>query len=98
MQITANGSGSINRDELAYLHQYFLARNYIVEPSCDTEIKLLLCINCGTKNTIPAGSSTLWQRHFVTHREMDKCRSGSFTRHKTLLLNEYNKPKIVNLI
>ena len=42
-------------------------------------MKLLLCINRGTTITIPAGSGTFWHGNFVTHREMDKCRSGSFT-------------------
>ena len=44
-----------------------------------TEMKLILCIICGTKNTIPAGFGTHWHRNFVTHREMDRWRSGPFT-------------------
>ena len=44
-----------------------------------TEMELLLCINCGTKITIPAGSGTHWHRSFVTHRETDKCRGVFFT-------------------
>ena len=66
-------------EAIAYINKYFLARNYIVESSCETEMKLILCIICGTKITISAGSSTLWHRNFVTHRETDKFCNGSFT-------------------